>query len=98
MNTSGRSGWSERIGKDRLVLKNQPLIAVILDAYNNAWTVVVRDFNGGEFCRRKYDTRPKALEGERQLRELLAGCQGDVLGALEHWAGCRVQVPIWWER
>ena len=61
-----------------------------------SWDVVVRDFLGGEFCRRSFLTEVGAKESEVLLRKKLTGCNGNVLAALGDWMGRPVQVPLWW--
>lgn len=60
------------------------------------WDVVVRDWQGGEFCRRSFPTREAAEKSEAALRRLLAGCGGEILGTLSAWARKPVHVPVWW--
>ena len=60
------------------------------------WDVVVRDWHGGEFCRRSFATKDWADSAEAQLRRKLIKCNGAVLDALSAWAGRKIQLPLWW--
>lgn len=56
------------------------------------WDVVVRDFHGGEFCRKAYRESSKAEASLLELRKRLVVCNGNVLAALSEWIGHPVQV------
>jgi hypothetical protein len=60
-----------------------------------SYAVVVRDWQGGEFCRRTAYTQTGAQDLADLVRTKLAACNGDVVAGLEEWQGSPVQVPLW---